>query len=175
MTISPYQSDHRIAPGAIRPHSGLATLLFCMILLAAATTLIFTLTRTSLAEQRIMGNEYRIETLRQACEAGLNYGVAWLRLQEPAWQTDGSGQYSLTAPLPADNLGQQDDIHIQVGYLSKDIDSPFILVQAQASHDSNHDSRYTMRQFVHYSIINGHSNNPTTQVIIVPGTWHDYQ
>ena len=63
--------------------AGMATLLFCMIMLASATTLIFTMTRTSLSEQRITGNAYRIETLRQACEAGLDYGQAWLRLNQP--------------------------------------------------------------------------------------------
>jgi len=170
MIVLPNRVKHRQQSA-----NGLATLLFCMILLASATTLIFTMTRTSLAEQRIMGNEYRIETLRQACEAGLDYGHIWLRLNEPIWQTESNGQHTFSLPLSADNLGLSDTIHIQINYLSSDINSPFIQIHAQAS--QNNDRHYHMRQFIHYTVINSHANETgfMAQVITVPGTWHDYE
>jgi len=148
---------------------GLATLLFCMILLSSATTLVFTLARTSLAEHRIMANEYRSETRHLACETGLEYARAWLLNNEPAWQIDTDGHYTLSVPLPTDLLQQNSGIRVQIRYRRQDLNSPFIQIQVQASRD-NH-ALYNIAQFVHYQP--GNQNNTLARVLVVPGTWHD--
>jgi Tfp pilus assembly protein PilX len=180
----PKQAKHRLVEfhPQSQTASGLATLMFCFILLTSATTLIFTLARTSLAEQRIVGNEYHAEILRQACEAGLEYGLHWLRQHTPVWQMDSNGQHIASAPLPADNLGLHGHIRVQIDYLSQDINSPFIQIHAQTwrlSNDTNEDTGTTlcsMVQYVHYLADNtpGNVTGSVAQVISVPGTWHDY-
>lgn len=173
MIILTNNSGHRAIVFFVpSPSSGLATLFFCLILLASATSLIFTVSRTSLAEQRIMNNEYRSETLRQACEAGLDYGLAWLRQHELDWQLDSTGQHSMFIPLPPDHLGLDNSIQVLVSIKTSDISSVFFQLQAQASQESN--SLYRMGLFVHYRRMNGAGNNFSAQVVTVPGTWHDY-
>lgn len=158
--------------------SGLVTLLFCLILLTSATTLVFTMARTSQAEQRIIGNEYHAESLRQACEAGLHYGFAWIRQYKLEWYLTNEGQYKLDIPLPTDNLGIDKNIRLKINAVSDNINSAFFQLQAQAGYTtatttSNH---YKVRQFVYYTANATPQNTTNTiaSVIAVPGTWYDF-
>ena len=157
---------------------GMATLLFCMILLASATTLIFTLTRTSLAEQAIITNEYRAETLRQECEAGLDYARGWLSRHQPLWHPDSGGGYIHSLALPADIQARPESVELHVDYLSHDMQSPFIRIRVQAGWiDTATGSRpYSMGQFVHYTAINGPAGSigVIARIESVPGSWNDH-
>lgn len=161
-----------------RPACGMATLLFCMILLASATALIFTLTRTSLAEQAIITNEYRAETLRQECEAGLDYARSWLSRHQPVWQPDSGGGFIHSLVLPTAIQARPESIELQVDYLSHDTQSPFIRIRVQAGWiDTAIGGRpYRMGQFVHYTMINGPASSagPIARIESVPGSWNDH-
>jgi len=158
---------------------GLVTLLFCMILLTSATSLIFTLTRTSLAEQRIITNEYRAETLRQDCEAGLDYARVWLSRHSLIWEINAGGGYIHSLVIPANLLARPEAVELRVDYLSQDTGSPFIQIQAQASWNETgiSNSLYRVRQFVHYTAINGSASAGGTiaRIESVPGTWDDHE
>ena len=157
-------------------HNGMATLLFCAILLGAATTLVFTLARSSIAEQRIISNIHSHEHMRQAGDAGLAFAIAWLRVNAPAWQPVAAGLQTTTIPLPGDKLGQVPKLAISINGLRQDSATAYILLDVQAwypdsdlLHDAN---RYRIHQYVHISII----DNSVYRARIIPlaGTWHDF-
>jgi len=110
----------------------MATLLFSGILLGAATTLVFTLARTGLAEQRITANVRHHETMRQAGDAGLDFARDWLRSNAPVWQTTATGQQTTTIPIPDNNLGQNPAVTIGIDALRQDATSDYILLDVQA-------------------------------------------
>lgn len=74
--------------GAASRQQGSATLLIGLLLLVGAGILTFSATRTGVIEQRIAGNEARSIEAQQAAQAGLEYGLAWLRGRR--WSEDGS-------------------------------------------------------------------------------------
>lgn len=63
--------------------SGLATLMFTVVLLFAITSITFLTAKTLLTEQKIAGNDYKAKELAYAGEAALEYGIGWLNDQEP--------------------------------------------------------------------------------------------
>lgn len=158
---------------------GLATLLFSLIILSSATLLIFTMAHTSLAELRLTGNEYQAEKITQACESGTVYGLAWLRLNEPSWETNENGLHTLEIPLPTDNLGHGSDTQIFINITRATVESSYIEIHSQASMmNSGHiPVKCNISQFIRYIIINesDKASNAYAKIITVAGTWHDYE
>lgn len=73
--------------------AGAVTLLTAVIILMLATILVIAVSRTTIMEQRISGNEIRSRQALEAAEAGLNFGLAYVT------QTTQGG---LTVPSGAD-------------------------------------------------------------------------
>lgn len=157
-------------------HRGMATLLFCTILLGAATTLVFTLARTGLAEQRITTNIHRHENMRQAGDAGLAFAMAWLRGNTPDWQPTAAGPLMTVIPVPDDNLGQDAGLVIHIAASRQGATTTFILLDVQAWYpDSNFlldTNRYRVRQYINVSVINQLPYD--ARITPLPGTWHDF-
>lgn len=65
-------------PSSTARQRGAATLIFALVMLTGITALTLTVTRTSVHEQRIAGNEYRDKEALEAAESGLEYGIGWL-------------------------------------------------------------------------------------------------
>lgn len=84
---------------------GAVTLLTSVMIMLLATILVVAVSRTTLMEQRISGNEIRTRLAHEAAEAGLNFGLAYLT------QTSQGG---LTVPMGADKNknGEADTIAI---------------------------------------------------------------
>lgn len=58
--------------------SGMVTLLTSVVILMLATILVVAVSRTTLMEQRISGNQVRTQQALAAAEAGLNFGLAYV-------------------------------------------------------------------------------------------------
>lgn len=162
--------------GSDNNNAGMVTLLFCAILLGAATTLVFTLARTGLAEQRIMANTRQHEQLRQAADAALTFARAWLRDHVPVWQATAAGPLTATIRLPDDNLGQPADLAIRVDGRRSTMTSAYILLTAQAWRPAGDPlpgvNSYRVAMYVHISNVNAHGH--MARVTPLPGTWHDF-
>jgi len=161
---------------ADRFQRGLATLLFCAILLGAATTLVFTLARTGLAEQRISSNIHRHEYMRQGGDAGLAYAIAWLRTHAPVWQQTATGLQTTTIAIPGDNLGQDPALTIQIDGLRLGSATAYALLEVQAWYpDSDpliNANRYREWLYVHINVIDHLAY--AARITPLPGTWHDF-
>jgi hypothetical protein len=157
-------------------NNGMATLLFCAILLGAATTLVFTLARTGLAEQRIMSNTRQHEQLRQAGNAALTFACAWLRGHTPIWQPTATGPLTTTIPLPDDNLGQAGGMALSIDGRRKAMTSAYILLTVQAWRPASDPSvtvnRYRVAMYVHDGGMDPLSHE--SRITPLPGTWHDF-
>lgn len=155
---------------------GMATLLFCAMLLGAATTLVFTLARTGISEQHIIASIHQHERLRQAGTAGLTYAIAWLRGNTPAWQQATAGWETTIIPLPGDNLGQDQQLTIRIDARRQQSAPAYILLSVQTWYADNdpqfRNSRYRLRQYVHVAVITAQTYR--AQVLPLPGTWHDF-
>jgi hypothetical protein len=79
---------------SLSKQAGAVTLLTSVMIMLLATILVVAVSRTTLMEQRISGNEIRTRMAHEAAEAGLNFGLAYLT------QTTDSG--GATVPMGAD-------------------------------------------------------------------------
>lgn len=59
-------------------HAGVITLLTAVIILLMATVVVIAVSRTTVMEQRISGNQIRSRQASQAAEAGLNFGLSYV-------------------------------------------------------------------------------------------------
>lgn len=77
--VTSMHSHHTPQPGPKRAHqTGVATLLTSVIIMLMATVFIMAISRTSLMELRISGNDIRSRQASNAAEAGLNFGLAYV-------------------------------------------------------------------------------------------------
>lgn len=72
------QSHVICARSALFKQAGAVTLLTSVVILMLATILIIAVSRTTIMEQRISGNEIRSRQALEAAEAGLNFGMAYV-------------------------------------------------------------------------------------------------
>lgn len=88
-------NHHDITCGCSSPtkQAGAVTLLTSVMIMLLATILVVAVSRTTIMEQRISGNEIRTRLAHEAAEAGLNFGLAYLT------QTSQGGA---TVPMGAD-------------------------------------------------------------------------
>lgn len=90
-----HMNHHVVTCGRSSPYkqAGAVTLLTSVMIMLLATILVVAVSRTTLMEQRISGNEIRTRLAHEAAEAGLNFGLAYLT------QTSQGGA---TVPMGAD-------------------------------------------------------------------------
>lgn len=88
-------NHHFVTYGSYSPYkqAGAVTLLTSVMIMLLATILVVAVSRTTIMEQRISGNEIRTRLAHEAAEAGLNFGLAYLT------QTSQGG---VTVPMGAD-------------------------------------------------------------------------
>lgn len=88
-------NHHVVTCGRFSPYkqAGAVTLLTSVMIMLLATILVVAVSRTTIMEQRISGNEIRTRLAHEAAEAGLNFGIAYLT------QTSQGG---VTVPMGAD-------------------------------------------------------------------------
>jgi hypothetical protein len=89
--------------------AGAVTLLTSVMIMLLATILVVAVSRTTLMEQRISGNEIRTRMAHEAAEAGLNFGLAYLT------QTSQGGA---TVPMGADKNKNGDADYISLTTLT---------------------------------------------------------
>lgn len=86
--------------------SGAITLLTSVIILMMTTILVIAISKTTLMEQRISGNEIRSRQAAEAAEAGLNFGLAYLTQTSmptlPTGSTPSAIAENATVPSGAD-------------------------------------------------------------------------
>jgi Tfp pilus assembly protein PilX len=72
------QHPSQIAGGQLSRQAGAITLLTAVIILMMATVLVIAVSRTTIMEQRISGNQIRSRQASAAAEAGLNAGLSYI-------------------------------------------------------------------------------------------------
>lgn len=168
--------------------TGLATLMFTVVLLLAITSVTFLTAKTLLTEQKIAGNDYRSKELAYAGEAALEYGIGWLNDNDPDFNTwdaadenlDGNTYDDLGAPNTTLAAGI-DSYTLSVSYTRSCLDDNsgtvdnscnqwIIDVSAIASAIS--DNELTRSQSIR--LLEDLSNFPAIDYIRVPGSWRDW-
>lgn len=168
--------------------TGLATLMFTVVLLLAITSVTFLTAKTLLTEQAIAGNEYRAKELMYASEAALEYGIGWLDDNDPdfaIWNandedTDGLTYDDLIAPNTSLTAGT-DSYTLAVSYerscLDPDnneitIDCAQWQVDVTAIAIAVNNSNLTRIQTIR--LLEDRTNDPIIAYIRVPGSWKDW-
>lgn len=173
-----------------KSQSGMATLMFAVVLLIALTVITFLSARTLLTEQAISANEYRSKEAAYAAEAGLEYGIAWLDANDPSFATwsgadlDGDGiSYD---DLEADNsslVSGSDTYNISVTYQRECLESPAPanlvncgqwIIEVEASATAAADSDLSRRQWIRVLQTPNSANPAQTDFIRIPGSWRDW-
>ncbi len=166
-----------IAISLNRHQSGLATLMFTVVLLVSLTIMSFLGARTLMTEQAISANENRSREIEYAAEAALEYGIAWLNRHAPDFAT--------WDDLVADStviIAGSDHYNLSVDYLPSCLDPGaeaerstcvrwLVEVRARATASSDTDlTRLQVMRLVEDRI----SHSPAIRYIRIPGSWRDW-
>lgn len=175
---------------SVRRQQGMATLMFAVVLLISLTIITFMTAKTLLTEQAISANEYRSKEASYAAEAALEYAIAWLDTNDPAYAswnaadlntngtnfddlapaatsiTSGSDTYTLTALFERACLDDPEPADLA------DCQQWVIEVSAQAVAASDSDLSRVQR----IRLLQTPNTNDTTKTdfIRVPGSWRDW-
>ena len=170
--------------------TGVATLMFAVVLLISLTVITFLGARTLLTEQAISANEYRSKEVGYAAEAALEYGIAWLDANDPTFDSwnaadldsDGTTYNDLSADDTTIVSGS-DTYTLAVSYRRECLDDPepadradcgqwVVEITAQATAASDSDLSRTQRIRV---LQTPNSTDPAqTDFIRIPGSWRDW-
>ena len=176
-----------------KKQSGMATLMFAVVLLIALTVITFLSAKTLLTEQAISANEYRSKEVSYAAEAALEYGIAWLDSNDPdfaSWNnTDLDGDGIKFNDLSAPNttvVSGSDTYNLSVGYTRRCLEGTTDndeaansvceqwIIEIAALATAAQDSDLSRRQWIRVL----QTPNPTTPVNIdfirIPGSWRDW-
>lgn len=173
--------------------TGVATLMFAVVLLISLTVITFLGARTLITEQAISANEYRSKEVSYAAEAALEYGIGWLNSTNPDftdWDEadldgDGVNHNDLSVPNNAPNnelKSGSDTYDISANYQRDCLDTPepadledckqwLIEIEAQAV--AQNDSDLKRRQWIRV-LQSDMDDDGTPEYIRVPGSWRDW-
>lgn len=169
--------------------SGVATLMFAVVLLISLTVITFLSAKTLMTEQAISANEYRGKEVSYAAEAALEYGIAWLDANDPSFDSWNTSDELSTAQnwddLSADDstlTAGTDTYTLTVNYLRSCLDPGSAtvddtctqwLVEVQATATADSDSNLARTQVIRL-VEDRISNSPAIDYIRIPGSWRDW-
>ena len=177
----------------MRHQSGMATLMFAVVLLIALTVITFLSAKTLLTEQAISANEYRSKEVSYAAEAALEYGIAWLDANDPtfaSWNNDdldgdGINYNDLSAPNTSVVSGS-DTYNLSVNYTRRCLDGVAAddeaansvctqwVVEVGATATAASDSDLSRKQWIRVLQTPNTTDPAQTDFIRIPGSWRDW-
>ena len=169
--------------------SGMATLMFAVVLLIALTVITFLSAKTLLTEQAISANEYRSKEVSYAAEAALEYGIAWLDANDPAFaawnaadlDADGITYNDLSAANTTVVSGS-DTYNLSVSYQRECLEDPEPapavceqwIVEVAATAIAANDSDLSRQLWIRVLQTPNSIDPAQTDFIRIPGSWRDW-
>lgn len=177
-------------PSRWQRQSGVATLMFAVVLLIALTVITFLSARTLITEQAISANEYRSKEASYAAEAALEYGIAWLAANNPSfvsWNAsdelmdDGVNWNDLSAGDSSITAGS-DSYTLAVNYLrsclvpgsaTQDDTCEQWVIELEASATADGDSDLKRTQWIRV-LEADMDDDGSREFMRIPGSWRDW-
>ncbi|MFG1487875.1 PilX N-terminal domain-containing pilus assembly protein [Oceanospirillum sp. HFRX-1_2] len=176
-----------------RSQSGMATLMFAVVLLIALTVITFLSAKTLLTEQAISANEYRSKEVSYAAEAALEYGIAWLDSNDPgfaSWNnadldSDGIKFNDLSAPNTTVVSGSN-TYNLSVDYIRRCLEGATDndeaansvceqwIIEVEATATAASDSDLSRKQWIRVLQTPNATDPAKTDFIRIPGSWRDW-
>lgn len=179
-----------IATSLKKYQQGMATLMFAVVLLIALTVITFLSAKTLLTEQAISANEYRSKEVSYAAEAALEYGIAWLDANDPAFASwnnddlDGDGvNYNDLGAANTTVVSGGDTYNLSVAYLRECLEDPEPaniadceqwVVEVEATATAASDSDLSRKQWIRVLQTPNATDPAQTDFIRIPGSWRDW-